>query len=335
MQIGFHLTPFWSPTDRSPTQILDEAIEVIEAASTMGYSWVSMGNHWLTHPTIWPQPVPLIARLAPVTGNMLLRPSVILLPLYNAVELAETVATLDHICHGRLVLGLSIGYREAELRAAGLTRKDRVPKFEESIELMKRLWTGEEVTFEGRYTSVENVRMGFTPFQKPHPPIELGAQSEGAARRAARVADGVLFGPQDSWSDVARLASVYRDARQELGKPLGMLGTSRSLMVASDKAAARRTAEAYLEKTFNMYRSWSMQERSMVDLQLDLSTDLDAWSINGSPSDCVEMILRARDEMGLNRLGLTIYSLPPTPKARIEYLQMIAEDIVAKVVSDD
>jgi alkanesulfonate monooxygenase SsuD/methylene tetrahydromethanopterin reductase-like flavin-dependent oxidoreductase (luciferase family) len=335
MQIGFHLTPFWSPTDRPPAQIIDEAIEVIEAASTMGYAWVSMGNHWLTHPTIWPQPVPIIARLAPVTGTMQLRSSVILLPLYNPVELAETVATLDQISHGRLVLGLSIGYREAELQAAGLTRKDRVPKFEESIELMKLLWSGEEVTFRGRYTTVENVRMGFTPYQKPHPLIELGAQSEGATRRAARIADGVLFGPQDGWTDVAHLAGVYREARQELGKPLGMLGTSRSLMVAADKESARRTAEAYLEKTFNMYRSWSMQERSMVDLQLDLSTDLDAWSINGSPSDCVEMMLRARDEMGLNRLGLTIYSLPPTPKARIEYLQMIAEDIVAKVVSDD
>lgn len=335
MQIGFHLTPFWTPTDRSPTQIIDEAIEVISAASTMGYSWVSMGNHWLSHPTIWPQPIPLIARLAPVTGTMLLRPSVLLLPLYNAVEMAETIATLDHICHGRLVLGLAIGYREAELQAAGLTRKDRVPKFEESIDLMKRLWTGEEVTFEGRYTQIEHARMGFTPYQKPHPPIELGAQSEGAAKRAARVADGVLFGPQDSWEDVAHLAGVYRTARQELGKPLGMLGTSRSLMVARSKEDARKTAEAYLQKTFTMYRTWSMQERSMVELQLDLSTDLDAWSINGSPSDCVEMMLRARDEMGLNRLGLTIYSLPTSPQARIEYLQMIAEDIVAKVATPD
>jgi alkanesulfonate monooxygenase SsuD/methylene tetrahydromethanopterin reductase-like flavin-dependent oxidoreductase (luciferase family) len=335
MQVGFHLTPFWSPTDRSPTQIIDEAIEVIAAASKMGYAWVSMGNHWLTHPTIWPQPVPLVARLAPETGTMLLRTSVILLPLFNAVEMAETVATLDHITHGRLVLGLSIGYREAELRAAGLTRKDRVPKLEESVELMKRLWSGEEVTFEGKYTSVDHARMGFTPYQKPHPPIEIGAQSEGATKRAARIADGVFFGPQDAWRDVAHLAEVYREARREQGKPLGMLGASRSLMLAGSKAEARRVAESYLEKTFNMYKTWSMQERSMVELQLDLDKNLDDWSINGSPSDCVETILRARDEMGLNRLGLTIYSLPPSPKARIEYLQMIAEDVIAKVVTDD
>ena len=70
MQLGFHLTPFWSPTDRSPTQILDEAIEVIAAASGMGFDWVSMGQHWLSHPTVWPAPYPFLARIAPETGSM-------------------------------------------------------------------------------------------------------------------------------------------------------------------------------------------------------------------------------------------------------------------------
>jgi alkanesulfonate monooxygenase SsuD/methylene tetrahydromethanopterin reductase-like flavin-dependent oxidoreductase (luciferase family) len=335
MQIGFHLTPFWSPTDRSPTQIIDEAIEVVAAASKMGFAWVSMGNHWLSHPTIWPQPIPLVARLAPETGNMLLKTSVLLLPLFNAVDVAENVATLDHITHGRLILGISIGYREQELEAVGLTRKDRVPKLEESVKLMKRLWSGEEVTFEGQYARVVKGRMGFTPYQKPHPPIEMGAQSEGATKRAARITDGVFFGPQVAWEDIGRLADVYRQTRSELGKDLGMLGASRSLMLAPSKEHARRQAEQYLDKTFNMYRTWSMQERSMVELTLGHEKGLDAWTIHGSAADCVETILRARDEYGLNRIGFTPYSLPPSPKARIEYLQMIAEDIVAKVASSD
>ncbi len=177
-QIGFHLTPFWSPTDRSPTQIIDEAIEVVHAASTMGYAWVSMGHHWLSYPTIWPQPYPLIARLAPETGKMRIKSSVLLLPLLNPVEVAENVSTLDHITHGRLVLGVAIGYREAQLETDGLTRKDRNAKLEESIELMKQLWTGQEVSFEGRYSKVTKGRVGFTPYQKPHPPIEMGARAK-------------------------------------------------------------------------------------------------------------------------------------------------------------
>src|SRR5215467_12892289 len=165
MKIGFHLTPFWSPTDRNPTRILDEVIEVVRAASTMGFAWVSIGQHWLSHPTVWPQPFPMLARLAPETGQMRLKTSMLLLPIVNAVEAAESIATLDHITHGRLDVGVAIGYRERELEAAGLARKDRVPKLEESLAVMKRLWAGEEVTFAGDYTKVTAGRMGFTPYQ--------------------------------------------------------------------------------------------------------------------------------------------------------------------------
>lgn len=332
MQIGFHLTPFWSPTDRTPTQIIDEAIEVIRAASKMGFAWVSMGHHWLSHPTIWPQPYPIIARLAPETGSMQIKTSVLLLPLLNPVEVAENVATLDHITHGRLILGVAIGYREQELETIGLTRKDRAPKLEESIGLMKRLWSGEEVTFAGKYVKVTKGRIGFTPYQKPHPPIEMGAQSEGATKRAARITDGVFFGPQVAWTDLKKLADLYRQTRREAGHAdMGILGASRSLMVGESKEDAARTARQYLEKTFNMYRTWEMQESSGVQLQLGFEHGLDNWTVHGSPKDCVETLLRARDETGLNRVGFTIYSLPRSPRARIEYLQMIAEDIVRKV----
>ena len=328
MRIGFHLTPFWSPTDRSPTAIIDEAIEVVRAAAGMGFAWVSVGHHWMSHPTVWPQPMPLLARLAPETGRMRLKTSMLLLPLLNPVDVAENVATLDHIAHGRLDVGVAIGYREKELQAAGLTRKDRVPKLEESLVLMKRLWGGEEVTFDGAYTRVMAGRIGFLPYQRPHPPLEMGAQSVGATRRAARLVDAVFFGPQVAWADVGRLVGVYRAARAAEGP--GTPGTafaSRSLIVGPTKEAAVAAARAYLERTFAMYRGWEMQEPTMVPLQLGFEASLEDWTINGTPAQCLETIAGAR-AMGLDGLGLTIYSLPRGAAARIEYLTMIAEEIV-------
>jgi alkanesulfonate monooxygenase SsuD/methylene tetrahydromethanopterin reductase-like flavin-dependent oxidoreductase (luciferase family) len=327
MRIGFHLTPFWSPTDRTPTAIIDEAIEVVAAASRMGYAWVSMGHHLLSHPTVWPQPFPMLARLAPETGQMRLKTSVLLLPLVNPVEAAENVATLDHITHGRLDVGVAIGYREKELETVGLRREDRAPKLEEAVAVMKKLWIGEEVTFDGRYTKVSAGRMGFTPYQRPHPPIEMGAQSVGATRRAARIADAVFFGPQIAWDSVAKLAGVFREAREEAGLPGGIVGASRALIVGASREAAATAARAYLEKTFAMYRAWEMQETTMMELQLGFDVPLESWTVSGSPADCVAAIARA-GEMGLDRIGFTIYSLPRQPKARIEYLQMIAEEIL-------
>jgi alkanesulfonate monooxygenase SsuD/methylene tetrahydromethanopterin reductase-like flavin-dependent oxidoreductase (luciferase family) len=328
MRIGFHLTPFWSPTDRGATRIIDEAIEVVAAASRMGFAWVSIGQHWLSHPTVWPQPFPVLARLAPETGPMRLKTSVLLLPILNPVETAENVATLDHITHGRLDVGVAIGYREKELEAAGLARKDRVPKLEESLALMKRLWAGDTVTLEGAYARVTEGRMGFTPHQRPHPPLEMGAQSEGATRRAARLTDGVFFGPQVAWRDVARLACVFREARAGAAASTpGTVGASRSLIVGPSKEAAAAAARDYLARTFAMYRTWQMQEPAMAELQLSFDVPLDDWTVNGTAADCVEAIGRAR-AMGLDALGFTIYSLPPGVRARIEYLQMIAEDIL-------
>jgi alkanesulfonate monooxygenase SsuD/methylene tetrahydromethanopterin reductase-like flavin-dependent oxidoreductase (luciferase family) len=329
MRIGFHLTPFWSPTDRTPTQIIDEAIQVVAAASRMGFAWVSIGQHWLSHPTVWPQPFPILARLAPETGRMRLKTSVLLLPILNAVEVAENVATLDHISHGRVDVGVAIGYRETELATVGLGRKDRVPKLEESLRLMKLLWSGDEVDVKGAYT-VATGRMGFRPYQTPHPPLEMGAQSVGAAQRAARLTDGVFFGPQVAWTDIERLAGVFRQTRSAEHLPPGTVSASRSLIVGKDKAAAAAAAKAYLEKTFTMYRTWQMQEASMVELQLSPETSLDAWTVNGSPADCVEAIHQA-GKRGLEGIGFTIYSLPREAQARIEYLQMIAEDILRPV----
>ena len=328
MRIGFHLTPFWSPTDRAPTAIIDEAIEVVRAAAGMGFAWVSIGHHWLSHPTVWPHPIAMLSRLAPEAGEMRLKTSMLLLPLLNPVDVAESVVTLDHISHGRLDVGVAIGYRERELEAAGLRRKDRVPKLEESLVVMKRLWRGDEVTFDGAYTTLRAARLGLPPLQRPHPPLEMGAQSVGATRRAARLVDAVFFGPQVTWADVARLACVYREARaQQAQATPGTAYASRSLIVGNSKEAARAAARGYLERTFAMYRSWQMQEPSMVRLELDFDTSLDDWTINGTPRECLETIARAR-ERGLDGIGFTIYSLPREVKARIEYLRMIAEEIV-------
>ena len=243
MRIGFHLTPFWSPTDRAPTAIIDEAIEVVRAAAGMGFSWVSIGHHQLSHPTVWPHPIAMLGRLAPEAGDMRLKTSMLLLPLLNPVDVAEGVVTLDHITHGRLDVGVAIGYRERELEAAGLARKDRVPKLEESIDVMKRLWRGDEVTFEGAYTKLTTARLGLPPCQRPHPPLEMGAQSLGATRRAARLVDAVFFGPQVAWTDIGRLVAVYRETRaaQAPGSP-GTAYASRSLIVGASKEAARAAA---------------------------------------------------------------------------------------------
>jgi hypothetical protein len=81
-----------------------------------------------------------------------------------------------------------------------------------------------------------------------------------------------------------------------------------------------------------MYSRWAMQEDTMVSLTLDFSRPLEDWTIYGSAADCVATLLETQSSIGLDGVGFTIYSLPEGSAARIEYMQMIAEDIVAPVV---
>lgn len=331
MKCGLLLLPFLSVVDRPVAANIDNTVDVVRAASRLGFEWISASQHLVSYPTRWPQPLPILARMAGEAGAMRLMTQMLLLPLHNAVVVAEEVATLDHICQGRLILGVANGYRDVEMEAVGITRKDRAPRMEEALDLMRRLWSGEEVTHAGRHSRLTKARMGFTPLQQPHPPIVMAAQSPGAAARAGRLADGIFFGPQITWGDAKKLTDVYREARAAAGKTgSGIIGSSRSVMLARDRDTAVADARAYMERTFAMYSGWSMQEKSMVDLQLTADT-VDDWAIVGSAADCIATIERAEREVGLTHISLSCYNLPREPGARVEYVQRLGEEVVRRV----
>jgi alkanesulfonate monooxygenase SsuD/methylene tetrahydromethanopterin reductase-like flavin-dependent oxidoreductase (luciferase family) len=270
-----------------------------------------------------------LARLAPDAEGLKLMTGILLLAYFNPVDIAEQTATLDQISDGRFILGLGIGYREKELEAFGTNRRERVSRFEESITLMKKLWTGDSVTFEGKYWQVHDVKMSFTPVQKPHPPIWIAAQSTGAVRRAAKMGSACLLGPQPSWDDLRFLGRQYNEALQELGSGSnGILAAHRTIAIAKDREIALTQATAAGEAKAGMYGSFDMQEASTVDFGLTDTRDLADWSIVGSPQDCAETITKCHEEYGLDYVGLTCLNLPKGQSARLEYLQFISEELL-------
>ena len=129
--------------------------------------------------------MPLLGRLAAAGSRIRLITGVLLMPLHNPVDIAEQTIALDQISNGRFILGLGLGYREKELEIVGSNRSERVGRLEESIELMKMLWSGEEVTYRGRYFRATGAQMGIRPVHSPRPPIWLACQGRRAASRAA------------------------------------------------------------------------------------------------------------------------------------------------------
>ena len=330
MEFGLYLRSFLTNRARPLHEQIDDAIEICHVARDAGFSAVSMPQHWVSHPTTWPQPFQMLARLAPETGDMRLMTGIVLLPLHNPLQVAEDVATIDQISKGRFTLGVGIGYRETELEAVGATRKDRVPRLTESIELMKKLWTGEEVSFEDKYWTVHEAQMGFTPIQQPHPPIWIACQSDGAVRRSARIADACYLAPQVGFDDVATLIAAYRDERSTNGLDAGRVTISRGVAFGADKETAIREAEESARSSYKMYATWNMQEDTMVKINIESESRVDDWAVAGNAEDCIEGFGRLA-EHGVDFVGTTFYNLPKTLDERKEYLQNFAENVIQRM----
>lgn len=294
------------------------------------YHELRVPHRWLANPPVL-EPIPLLARLAPDAAPLRLMVSVMKPPLHNPVELAHQVVTLDHICNGRLDFGIGLGWPQEEFDAAGFPQRLRVPRFLESLRLMKQLWTGEEVTFEGRFWSVHNVRMGMTPVQKPYPPLWVGAHKVPASERAARVADGLVFASQTSWADVATNSDAYRAELARVGRA-GLVGAEREISVAPTYEEA---AEVAMRKRLARATAWmNTRDRKgspVVHTAEAPGLDPRDWAIVGTPDDCLEQIGRWRERLGLDYLGIGFANWPREQAARKEQLQYVSEAVLQRL----
>jgi alkanesulfonate monooxygenase SsuD/methylene tetrahydromethanopterin reductase-like flavin-dependent oxidoreductase (luciferase family) len=183
------------------------AIEQCAWADERGFGGVTLSEHHGSDDGYLPSPIVLGAAIGGATSRLLIRLSVVLLPLYHPVRLAEDLAVLDLACGGRLRLTVAAGYRPEEYAQFGAAFGRRPSSMERGIDVLKRAWTGEPFELDGH-----TVRVTPRPAQSPRPSITLGGASPATARRAARIAD--------DYSPLAdRLYELYLDALAELGRP--------------------------------------------------------------------------------------------------------------------
>ena len=129
--------------------------------------------------------------LAGHSASMRLLTSVMVLPHRSPVLTAKVLATIDVLSGGRLVVGCGVGWMREEFEALGAPPFDeRGAVADEYIRLFRKLWTGDNPSFDGKYSRFNGLTFEPRPFQKPHPPIWIGGESPAALRRAGRLGDG-------------------------------------------------------------------------------------------------------------------------------------------------
>ena len=210
MKFGVTIPNNWGVAD--PQQVL----EVGRRAEQLGYDSVWVMDHLFNTGYIrerlegrsYYHPLATLSHLSALTKRVALGTSVMVLPYHNPVELAKYAASLDQMSGGRVILGVGAGAMTEEFQALGIPLGQRASLTNESIAIMKELWTNPKPSYHSRRWAFSELYFSPKPLQQPHIPLWIGGSSPGAIRRAARVGDG--------WHPSGLSAEEYSLGKQEI-----------------------------------------------------------------------------------------------------------------------
>jgi len=291
------------PRSVGPRQQFSDILRVVDAAQAAGLTYVCFGQHFLYGDLSYPQPVPLLARLAAhVDPHVRLVTSVLVTPLYHPVVLAEELATLDMVTEGRLVVGAGIGYVPDEFSCLGVPFSQRGARTDESLELLTRLWTEDEVTHHGRFWSLDRARPHLKPVQDPYPPIWIGGHSAAGARRAGRIGDAFTVPPETTVEEARDRFAIVRDGFAARGKPFGPQPLRRNVFVADTHEAAVDGYARVSQSRYLTYRERGLDVMAHTDLRDDFEAAVSSHAVLGTPDEVVAKLTELVAELPVDPL---------------------------------
>jgi natural product biosynthesis luciferase-like monooxygenase protein len=178
----------------------------------VGFDAIWLAEHHFSTYGLCPSLAVLAAAIARETRRVRIGTSVVVAPFAHPVRIAEEFAMVDILSGGRLEFGLGRGYQPKEFRGLGISMEKTRERFDESLEVIRRAWTEDRLTFRGEFHRVEDVCVLPKPLQRPHPPLWTAAVSpdtyRGAARRGLRILTAPSFTP---WDLLRKNFDAYRE----------------------------------------------------------------------------------------------------------------------------
>ena len=256
-------------------------------------------------------PFVLMSAIAARTKKLKLITTIFILPLYHPLEVAEWVASLDQVSGGRVVLGIGAGYRKYEADAVGVPYDQRVGRLTESVEILKKAWQEERISFTGKHFQFEDVAVVPKPVQPGGPPIWVGALEEKPVARAGRIADGWIAPSLQGLPALAERAAMYREVAAEHGRS-ATICLERDVAISTDGDAARaawlKRNIAYIQHFRNAGAPVLPGESTEPDTFESVGRDL---AVAGTPDDCIAELKRCEEVLGCEYLSTMNLGLGP------------------------
>ncbi|MBM4256022.1 MAG: LLM class flavin-dependent oxidoreductase [Deltaproteobacteria bacterium] len=313
-------------------------LDLTVTAEELGFDTIWLTEHHFVEDGYSSSLLPIAAAIAARTKKIRIGTFVLLLPLHNALRVAEDAATVDIISNGRLDLGLGQGYRVDEFSGFHIPRKERGSRLEEGVEVIRRAWTEKNWSLDGKYNQLKNITVIPNVVQKPHPPIWLAARGPKSIARAAR--NGYhLMG-----TGGADQQQMYDAALQENGKPVDDFHVAqlRTVFVATRREKAWDDAEEGVHHMLSCYGKWFTEANDLpgdtaygMDLprlgklrESDTAQLFGEPLIIGTPDDAIRMIEDYQQRTRVTHLVMAMPLPGVDPRKVQKSMELFAKEVM-------
>ena len=218
MKFGmFHIVQLHE--SRTAQEALSEAVEQVVLAEELGLEEVWLGEHRFSRHGLLSGIFSFVGHVAARTSRIRIGTAVVVLPFHNPILVAEEAAMLDVLSGGRLDFGVGSGYQRQEFEGLGVNVDEGRERFREHLEVIKRAWTEETLTFHGKYTNVDDLWVIPKPLQKPHPPLYIAVSTSPASVEfaASQNIQVIVGGPTAVMGQAPHVVRLWREKMEQFG----------------------------------------------------------------------------------------------------------------------
>lgn len=312
MTLQFGISSSMHPNRITPKE---EFFGFVRKAEELNYDSLWIGDHIAFH-SHHPESLTMMGAFAAITRRITIGTCVYLLPLRRPAVAAKAAATVDYLSGGRFIFGVGVGGEgKKEFEVCGVPLRERGRRTDESIEILRKLWTGEEASHRGRFWRFEGVRQSPPPHTPGGPPIWVGGRSDAARRRAATLGDGYvsyMFTAKRFAEGLRRMREWAAEAGRALAIEEGKWTPAHHAFIYCHKDE-KRALERGIE---NLSTRYSMDFRGIAEKYL----------FYGPVGRCLEQV-EAFKEAGVTHF---IFKHAGPESEEIDQMALLAEELIPR-----
>lgn len=318
-----------------------DTLDLMILAEQLGYDSVWGGEEHFYSFGICPSPQIFLTAVARETTRLRVGTAISLLPFENPLRKAEDFAMLDILSNGRLNFGVGRGIIPKHFEGFRIDPHESRARYEESLAIIRKAWTEDTFSHEGKFWQVPSLSLSPKPLQKPHPPIYRGTLSLESFEAAAVAGDNAfvvpwLTGPH---ADVRTLVQRYRTLLKEHGHPQKRTTFIFFVFVDRDHNEAMRdgvaSTRAYTELFTSFVPPETLQElkqgdpfKTFLDYSRSMSDHLEERAIVGTPAECRRRLHELDDEFGLDQVAFYFHAGARDPKRARYGMELFAHEVM-------